>query len=87
MRRLKVPITALLLLFMLFDGVVGFRLWDSGWPKRISLTSDQKGIEQIHVAPIPFTGTDWFIFVLVIGVHVLLLYLVWKAWHASTVRA
>jgi hypothetical protein len=87
MRRLKMPLTALLIVFVLVDLVIGYRLWDSGWPKRIGLTADQKGIEQVHVMPIPFTGSDWLILVLVIGVHAVLFYLIWKAWHSSHVRS
>jgi hypothetical protein len=87
MRYLKVPLTASLIVVVLMDGVVGYRLWDSGWPKRIGLTSDQKGIEQVQVMPVPFTGLDWLILVTVIGVHVVLFYLVWRAWHSSRVRA
>jgi hypothetical protein len=86
MRRLKMPLTVLLSVIVLMDVIVGYRLWDSGWPKHINLTSDQKGIEQVQVTPIPFTGADWLILVLVISVHAVLFFLAWKAWHASPVR-
>jgi hypothetical protein len=87
MRRLKVPLTALLIVFVLVDVVVGYRLWDSGWPKRVGLTADQKGIEHVQVVTIPFTGPDWLILALVVGIHAVLFYLVWKAWHSSPVHA
>lgn len=86
MRRLKMLFTTLLSVFIAVDLVIGYRLWDSGWPKRTSLTADQKGIEHVQVMPIPFTGLDWLIFVLAIGVHAVLFYLLWKAWHPSPAR-
>ena len=86
MYRSRVRLTVLFIVVFLVDVVGGYRLWNSGWPKRISLTSDQTGIERVHVVPIPFIGFDWFILVLVIGAHGLLCYLLWKAWHSSPVR-
>jgi hypothetical protein len=86
MRRLKGPLTALLVLVVLIDVVVGFRLLVSGWPKRVGLASVEKGVEQVQVTPIPFTGADWLVLLLVISVHAMVLYLTWKAWHSSSVR-
>ena len=87
MRRLKAPLTALLALFVLIDAVVGFRLLSSGWPKRVSLSAVKPGSAEIQVVPIPFTGSDWMILVGVVAVHAVLVYVVWKAWHSSPVRA
>ena len=87
MRRLKAPLTALLVLLIFVDGVVGFRVFSSGWPKHVSLSDVKPGSAEIQVAPIPFTGSDWLILFGVIAVHPLLLYLVWKAWHSLPVRA
>jgi hypothetical protein len=86
MYRLKVPLTALFVVLVLVDIVGGFHLWESGWPKRVTFTSDQPGLEQVHVAHIPFTGVDWLILVLVISIHAVLFYLVWKAWRSRPVR-
>jgi hypothetical protein len=83
MHRLKIPLTALLLMFALVDSIVGYRLFNSGWPKSIALTSAPMGTEQVHVLPIPFTNLDWAVLVLVFGIHVLLLYMLWKAWRSS----
>ena len=44
MYRLKTLLTALLVVFVLVDIVGGYHLWDSGWPKRVSVTSDQTGV-------------------------------------------
>jgi hypothetical protein len=85
MERLRAPLTALLTVVILVDAVIGYRLWASGWPKRVYLTSDQPGMEQIHVVPLHFAGS-WLILVLLIGLHGVLLYLVWKAWHVERVR-
>jgi hypothetical protein len=87
MRRLKAPLTALFVLFVLIDAVVGFRLFSSGWPKQVSLSDVKPGGAEVQVASIPFTGSDWLMLVGVIVVHAVLVYLVWKAWHSSPVRA
>jgi hypothetical protein len=86
MYRLKVPLTTFVVIFVLVDMVGGFHMWESGWPKRITFTSDQPGIGQVHVARIPFTGFDWLILVLVISIHAVLFYLVWKGWRSQSVR-
>ena len=86
MYRLKTLLTALLVVFVLVDIVGGYHLWDSGWPKRVSVTSDQTGVALVHVVPIPFTGIDWLILAFAVGFHAVLFCLVWKAWHASPVR-
>ena len=86
MRRLKVPLTMLLALFVAADLIVACKLWQSGWPKRIGLTAVQKGIEEVQVMRGPFTGSDWFILVLVIAVHAFLCFLVWRVWRSTPVR-
>lgn len=86
MRRLKVPLTMLLTLFVAADVIVVYKLWQSGWPKRIGLTAVQNGIEEVQVMRIPFTGSDWFILVLVIAVHAFLCFMVWRAWRSAPVR-
>lgn len=87
MRRLKGPLTALFVVFVLIDAVVGFRLFSSGWPKHVSLSDVKPGAAEVQVAPIPFAGSDWLILVAVIVVHGVLVYLLWRAWHSSAVRA
>ena len=87
MRRLKVPLTAILTMFVLIDLLVGYRLWDSGWPKRVHWTDAQNSIVYLAVERIPFTGIDWLILVLGVGVQVLLFYLVRKAWRASPMHS
>ena len=37
MSRFKVPMTAVLIMFLLVDIVVGYRIWDAGWPSRSAL--------------------------------------------------
>jgi hypothetical protein len=82
MRRLKVPLVFLFGVLLLIDIIFAYRLWDSGWPRRIDLTGDQNAIMHVHVVMIPFTGLDWLILALVIAVHAVLFYLVWKAWRS-----
>ncbi len=86
MHRLKVPLTVLLIVVVLADVVVGYRLWESGWPKSISLTSSREGVERVEVIPILFTASDWLILGLVVGIHGVLFYTVWRAWHSSPIR-
>jgi hypothetical protein len=76
----------LLIVLILVDTGVGYRLWNSGWPKRVIITSVEPGIEQVQVVSVPLTGTDWLILILVIGTHAALLFLVWKAWRPAPVR-
>jgi hypothetical protein len=82
---MKVTLGALGIVLVLVDVVVGYRLWNYGWPKRVTLTSVKPDVERIDVLRIPFTGFDWLILVLVLGFHAVLFYLVWKAWHSSPV--
>jgi hypothetical protein len=86
MRRMKIPLTVFLALLVLADAVVGVHLWNSGWPKRVSLSEAGSGTAEIHVIPIHFTGTDWLFLVMAIAFHAALLFLVWKAWRSSPVH-
>jgi len=86
MRRFRIPLTVVLGLLLLVDLIVGYRLWESGWPKSIVLTSPREGVEQVQVVRVPFTGTDWLVLILLIGTHALMVYLVWKAWRSAPVR-
>lgn len=86
MRRFRILLTAILGLLIAIDAVARYRLWESGWPKSIALTSPRKGVEQVQVIPVPFTGNDWLILILLIGVHALLFYLVWRAWRSAPIH-
>jgi hypothetical protein len=87
MRRLKAPQTALFVLLVLMDAVVGLRLFSSGWPKHVSLSDAKPGGAEIQVTPIPFTGSDWLILLGVMAAHAILFCWLWKAWHSSPVRS
>lgn len=86
MRRFRSLFTAILGLLIVIDAIMGYRLWESGGPKYIGLTSPRAGVEQIQVIAVPFTGQDWIILILLISVHALLCCLVWKAWRSDPVR-
>lgn len=86
MRRMRLPLTVFLIFVALIDIGAGFRLWRSGWPKRVTLESIQPGVARMDTAPIPFTGVDWVILALLVTFHVVLLYLVWRSWRSSPVR-
>jgi hypothetical protein len=86
MRRWRVPLTVLLMLFVLFDCVVGAHLWRSGLLKHVSITDVKPGVARIEVTPIAFTWLDRLILLVVIAFHAVLFHVGWRAWHASPVR-
>ncbi len=85
MRRLRVPLTVLLVFLIAVDALVGYRLWTSGWPIRLSGTIEGE-VAKIQVTPISFTASDWFILILVVSAHALLIFLISKAWGSGSVR-
>ena len=91
MRRWKIPLTALLLLVVLFDGVVGVHVWKSGWPKHVSVIDGEPGVAEIQVTPIAFSGVDWLLLVLillpVVAIHAVLINAVWESWHPMPLRS
>lgn len=87
MSPLKTSATAALGIFLTADGLIGFRLWKTGWPKHINLTAVRPGVEEVHVLPISPTISDVVILALAIGLHVLLCYLAWKAWRSPRIHA
>ncbi len=78
-RFLKLPLVLAVTVVLLADLVVALRLWGSGWPKEISLSSPQSGVGQVHVIAIPFTTNDWLVLSLAIAIHVALGVMAWKA--------
>jgi len=85
MWRFRALFTALLGLLLLFDGVTAFRLWWYGLPKNISMSGEGE-TGRLLVESVPFTGLDWLVLLLVIGLHAVLFYGVWKAWRSKPVR-
>ena len=83
MSRFRVPMTAVLIVFLLVDILVGYRIWDTGWPKHVSFASTREGFGQVQVVPIAFTSTDWLIVIVTIAVQALLVRMVWKAWRSG----
>ena len=82
MIRFRLPLTLALAALLMVDLIVGFRLWSSGWPKEIALSSPQAGVELVKVIDIPFTKTDWLILSAVITMHIALGLFAWKAWRS-----
>jgi hypothetical protein len=78
MVRFRLPVTLAFAALLVADVVVAFRLWGSGWPKEITLTSPQPGVEQVKVIAVPFTLTDWSILLVVIAIHAALGFLAWS---------
>jgi len=72
---------------VLVDTVVGAHLWKSGWPKSVSVTDVRPGVAEIQVTLIRFTGADWLVLSMIVVLHAVLFFLVWKAWRSSPVRA
>ncbi len=65
----------------LIDSVVGFKLWDSGWPRRVSISQLKEGVAQFKFTPIPFAFSDWLIMALIVGAQIVLFSWTVKAWH------
>ena len=84
MRRFRALFTVLLGLLLLFDGVTAFRVWWYGL-KYVSMTGEGES-RHLSVESIPFTGTDWLILLLLIGLHAAFIHVVWKAWRPAPVR-
>jgi len=75
-RALRIVLSVVLGLLLLFDLVVVFKLCENGWPKQVKATDVRPGVISVKVTPIPFTKSDWWILAAFIGAHVLLIYLV-----------
>ena len=86
MRALRAVVKFAFGLLLLFDLVIGFKLYANGWPKRVISTDVRPGVVSVKVIPIPFTGLDWWILAAFVGLHLLLIYFVWRL-HARRLRA
>jgi protein-S-isoprenylcysteine O-methyltransferase Ste14 len=63
-----------LLILLLFDAVVGYRLLDRGWPANIKMSSDA-----IQVTPLRFTLQDWIVAAGIVLLHAFLIHFIWKS--------
>ena len=80
MRRFRVFITLLLVLLLMFDVVTAFRVWWYGL-QSVSITDGR-----VTVDSVPFTATDSLILLLLVGLHGVLAFAVWKAWRSAPIR-
>jgi hypothetical protein len=78
MRLLRPIVNTVLGLLLGFDVVIGVQAYQHGWPKDIRLTEIRPGVESVRVIRHPFTAGDAMTFALLIGAHVLLIYLAWR---------
>jgi hypothetical protein len=85
MRSLKFAFSAILVLLLLTDAVVVYRIRIYGWPQNITLTG-VGGIEHVRVSPVKFTSIDCLWMLMIVVVHVLFIYLVWRSWRPSPIR-
>jgi hypothetical protein len=85
MRRYRIPLAAVLALFLLFDVVTAFRVWWYGWPTYISMSGEAAN-QRIVVDSVPWTGTDLLVLSLWTVIHILLIYAVIKGWRANRIR-
>jgi len=81
--RLKKNLPAILLLVvLLFDAVVAYRLVDQGWPKYLKGTSG----DGFQVMRLPFTWGDGLIVIALAGLHVFLIYRVRRSRVSAPLR-
>lgn len=80
MRRFSVFLTLLLVLLLMFDGVIAFRIWSYGL-QTVSITNGRVTVESV-----PFTATDSLILLLLASLHGVLVFAVWKAWRPARIR-
>jgi len=78
MRLLKPVVDTLIGLLLVFDVVIGFQAYQHGWPKDVRMTEIRPGVEGVTVVRHPLTAEDGLIFALLIGLHLLLIYLAWR---------
>jgi len=89
MKWLRLTTTILLGLLLLFDALVGLRLWIYGWPRYLTVTTEGPADQlraTIRVTWIRFSSSDWALLVLFVGLHLALAYGVWRTWRAASAK-
>jgi hypothetical protein len=86
MHRFRIPLTALLVVLVLVEALIGYRLWESGWPSNVSVSAGRDGSGVVQVDQVHLTAVDWFVVALLIACNALLAYMAWKAWRANRVH-
>jgi hypothetical protein len=74
-------ITAAAILVVVFDLLVAARLYLNGYPKRLEIAD---GI--FTVRPIPFTGIDWLVSLIIFSVQAALFHQLWRSWRRPPVE-
>jgi Sec-independent protein secretion pathway component TatC len=84
MRLIRIALAALLAPLLLFDFVLGYRLWRRGFPKspiKSPIVIGEGPAQRIVFKPIAFTPFDWFILALILALlaalHIASAYTVW----------
>jgi hypothetical protein len=86
MRRFRLSLTILLVVLLCFEVLIGYRLWDSGWPSNVSVSAARDGSGLVQVQRLRLSAMDWFVVALLVAGNALLAYMVWRAWRADRVR-
>jgi hypothetical protein len=71
MRLKKNLLAVLLLVLVLFDGVIVYRLVDQGLPKYVKVSSE----DVVQVLRVPFTWEDCLIVISLVVLHIVIIYL------------
>jgi hypothetical protein len=85
MRMIRVSATILGLPLLAFDALLALWLWRYGQPKDLSISSEKAGY-LVRAVPARFAGTDWLILALLLTLHCVLGYLIWRCWHPKRMQ-
>jgi fumarate reductase subunit C len=79
-KLIRIPLTVFLGLLVLFDLVLGYRLWWYGFPKNVTVIREGQS-ERMLIDPVAFTSFDWVVLTLMVTLHGALIYTVWRSWR------
>jgi hypothetical protein len=78
-RRVGCVLRSALGLLLLFDVLTALRLWFNGIPEYSTLIDKGPGQYQLEVKQIPWRASDSVLVTLFVGLHVALIFLVWRS--------
>ena len=86
MRALRLLVSVLLGIVILFDVSLAYRFLHYGWPRTLVVNETTQGVE-VQSFPIRMDVWSWMFLGLYGVLHVVLCYGVWKAWRSTARRS